>query len=429
MSTAMMNEATAGTASPSRSVRALGALNFFLADVRDGLGPFLGVFLIGQGWSAATIGYVMTVGGIAGMLATTPLGALADATRAKRAMVAICAVLAILASLLILFVPTVPMVAASQIATGIAGAAIGPAIAALTLGLVGQAGLAFQLGRNEAWNHGGNVVAAALSGLFGYWYGLPAVFVLMTIMAVGSLVALALIDPSDIDHEVARGLETGSQEKSSTPEGLKTLLRNRRLLVLAACLMMFHLGNGGLLPLLGLRVASDGSVDPAAFTAATIIIAQLTMIPLALAASKIARARGYFIVLLAALVALPIRGLIAGFWGDLYSLVPVQILDGVGAGLLGVAVPGLVAQIMRGTGRVNVAFGAVMTMQGIGASLSPSVGGYIASTFGYSAAFITLGLFAVPALCLWIVWGAMFAKPDGDGRRERGTSGGETASL
>ncbi|GGD21630.1 MFS transporter [Aureimonas glaciei] len=398
-----------------RSVKALSALNFFLADVRDGLGPFLGIFLIGEGWSPATIGYVMTVGGIAGMLATTPLGALADATRAKRAIVAVCAVLAIIASVFILFVPTVPFVAASQIATGIAGAAIGPAIAALTLGLVGQSGLAGQLGRNEAWNHGGNVVAAALSGLFGYWYGLPAVFLLMTLMAAGSLVALALIRPGDIDHATARGLEPSRDEtKASAPEGLLMLLKNRRLLILAGTLMLFHFGNGAMLPLLGLRVAAAGAIDPAAYTAATIIIAQLTMIPLALVAAGVARRRGYFIVLLAALLALPIRGLIAGLWGDLYSVVPVQILDGVGAGLLGVAVPGLVAQIMRGTGRVNVALGAVMAVQGIGASISPSVGGFVAAQYGYAAAFFTLGAIAVPALVLWVVFGALFRQADAE---------------
>ena len=164
----------------SRSVRALGAVNFFLADVRDGLGPFLGIFLIGRGWDTATIGLVMTVGGIAGMLATTPLGALADATKAKRFMIGFCAALVIFASLAILIAPGFAFVTASQIATGIAGAAIGPAIAGLTLGIVRQDGLAAQLGRNEAWNHAGNVAAAAGAGFFGYEFGVTAVSVSYT---------------------------------------------------------------------------------------------------------------------------------------------------------------------------------------------------------------------------------------------------------
>ncbi|MBP0614682.1 MFS transporter [Jiella sp. KSK16Y-1] len=398
----------ADTSTRSTSVKALSALNFLLADVRDGLGPFLGVFLIGKGWDAATIGYVTTIGGIAGMLATTPLGALADATKAKRAIVAVCAILTIIASLAILIFPTVPVVAASQIATGVAGAAIAPAIAALTLGIVGQSGLAHQLGRNEAWNHAGNGIAAVLAGVFGYFYGLPAVFVLMTVLAVFSLIALARISPKDVDHDTARGLEPrNAGGEPGAPEGFRTLLKNPRLLVLAGTLMMFHLGNAALLPLLGQNVAAKGSVDPAAYTAATIVIAQLTMIPLALVASKIAESRGYYWLFLAALIALPIRGLIAGTWHSLYAVLPVQMLDGVGAGLLGVAVPGMVALIMRGTGRVNVGLGAVTTLQGVGASLSPALGGWIATAYGFPVAFLSLGAIAVPAVLLWLAFGAL----------------------
>ncbi|UHD45671.1 MFS transporter [Aureimonas altamirensis] len=426
----------------SRSVRALGAVNFFLADVRDGLGPFLGIFLIGRGWDTATIGLVMTVGGIAGMLATTPLGALADATKAKRFMIGFCAALVIFASLAILIAPGFAFVTASQIATGIAGAAIGPAIAGLTLGIVRQDGLAAQLGRNEAWNHAGNVAAAAGAGFFGYEFGVTAVFILMTVMAVGSIIAVATIRPADIDHDVARGLEKRQDGDEEKPSGFGVLWKSTPLLILAATLMLFHFGNGAMLPLLGQQVAAQAIAgesapagestvavppgqatagrpaaepvrqhstldallaDPVSYTAATVIIAQLTMIPIALLAAAVAGRRGYYLLLVAALLALPIRGLIAGLWPSPFALVPVQILDGVGAGLLGVAVPGLVARILRGTGHINAGLGAVMTVQGIGASLSPAIAGAIVSAYGFSAAYLTLAGFAVCGLVLWIV--------------------------
>ncbi|KQT64326.1 MULTISPECIES: MFS transporter [unclassified Aureimonas] len=474
-----------------RSVKALSAVNFFLADVRDGLGPFLGIFLIGQGWGTDTIGYVMTIGGIAGMLATTPLGALADASKAKRFMVAFCAALVIVASLAILFIPTFPFVAASQIATGIAGAAIGPAIAGLTLGLVGQKGLAHQLGRNEAWNHGGNVFAAAGCGFFGYEFGLTAVFILMTVMAVGSIAAVLTIKADDIDHDAARGLnskrgEAGKAEaekngaaEGDAPSSFGVLFKSGPLLILAATLMLFHFGNGAMLPLLGQQVAAqatsaegaagvaaDGETapasgpasapsgvspapagsstasapdttigpstatsgrpatspaaqptslqallaDPVAYTAATVIIAQLTMIPIALLAAGFAGRRGYFLLLVAALVALPIRGLIAGLWPSPFALIPVQMLDGVGAGLLGVAVPGLVARILKGTGHVNAGLGAVMTVQGVGASLSPALAGFIVARYGFSAAYLVLAGFAVCGLVLWLVSASKVSK-------------------
>ena len=454
---------------PSRSVKALSAVNFFLADVRDGLGPFLGIFLVGQGWSTATIGLVMTIGGIAGMLATTPLGALADASKAKRFMVGFCAALVIVASLAILFIPNFAFVTASQIATGIAGAAIGPAIAGLTLGLVGQDGLAHQLGRNEAWNHGGNVFAAAGAGFFGYEFGLPAVFILMTVMAAGSIAAILMINPKDVDHDVARGLEHKTGEDREAPSGFNVLWKSTPLLILAATLMLFHFGNGAMLPLLGQQVATraengstaspdNGSAasgqagataqpsgsgdnagtaiapgqstsgrpaaepvrqhstldrllnDPVSYTAATVIIAQLTMVPIALLAAGFARRRGYFLLLVLALVALPVRGLIAGLWPSHFALIPVQMLDGVGAGLLGVAVPGLVARMLRGTGHVNAGLGAVMTVQGIGASLSPAIAGVIVSRYGFSVAYLALAGFAICGLVLWIVSSAKVAK-------------------
>ncbi|OZA01525.1 MAG: MFS transporter [Rhizobiales bacterium 17-65-6] len=388
--------------SRSVSVKALGGLNFFLADVRDGLGPFLGIFLLGQGWAADEIGLVMTVGGLAGMVAATPLGALADATRAKRALIAACAIGVIVASLALLAMPTLTVTVASQVITGLAGAAIGPALAALTLGLVGQNGLPHQLGQNEAFNHAGNFCAALLAGWLGWMFGVSAVFWLMAVMAAGSLVALALVRPGDIDHDVARGMEPGDAAQGHAPPGIRVLLRSVPLLILGATLLLFHLGNAAMLPLLGQAIAAQGEVDPSAYTAATVMVAQLTMIPMALLAARLARTHGYGIVFVAALVALPIRGLIAGLWPSTYALLPVQILDGVGAGLLGVATPGLAARILRGSGHVNAGIGGVMTLQGVGAALSPGLAGLVAAHLGYPAAFLTLAAAAGVALVVWL---------------------------
>ncbi len=172
--------------------------------------------------------------------------------------------------------------------------------------------------------------------------------------------------------------------------------------MLGATLLLFHLGNAAMLPLLGQAIAEGGTVDPSAYTAATVMVAQLTMVPMALLAARLARTRGYGIVFIAALVALPIRGLIAGLWPSPYALLPVQILDGVGAGLLGVATPGLAARILRGSGHVNAGIGAVMTLQGIGAALSPAIGGFVAARYGFPAAFLALAGAAGIALVVWI---------------------------
>jgi MFS family permease len=394
-----------------RSLLALCALNFFMADVRDGLGPFLGVFLQQQDWSPAEIGLVMTIGGLVGMIATTPAGALVDKTKAKRAIMVVAALAIIVASFVILFVPDFVVTAVAQAVSGIAGAAIPAAIAGITLGLVKQKGYAHQLGRNEAFNHAGNMTAAILAGVFGYLFGLSAVFVVMAAMAAASIAATAAIDPRQIDHRAARGL---SEQEGTPASGFSVLVTSTPLIILGFTAMIFHLGNGAMLPLLGQALVARGAGDPSAFTSATVVIAQLTMIGTALLAARLAEQRGYWIVFLIALLALPVRGVVAALVTGPIGLGPVQVLDGVGAGMLGVAVPGLVARILARSGHVNAGLGAVMTMQGIGAALSTTLGGVVAEHFGYATAFLVLGGVAIVALLLWIGTRPITAEACGD---------------
>lgn len=122
------------------------------------------------------------------------------------------------------FVPT----AVAQGINGVAGAAIAPAIAGITLGLVEQAGYAHQVGRNEAFNHAGNVVAALLAGGLGYFFGIGAMFVVMAGMALASLMATWFIDPEKIDHRAARGLP--DKERDGHASGWSTLVASKPLL-------------------------------------------------------------------------------------------------------------------------------------------------------------------------------------------------------
>jgi MFS family permease len=393
------------------SLLALCALNFFMADVTAGLGPFLGIFLQEQHWTPAEIGLVMTVGGIAGMAVTTPFGALVDGTTRKRTIIGVAAAAIAVAMIAILLRPDFFVVTAAQVVSGMAGAAVPPAIAAITLGLVRQQGFPHQLGRNEASNHSGNVLAAAIAGAAGYVFGLDAVFIVLAVMAACAIVALSRIDPSEIDHRAARGAAGHDGEGIA---GLSVLLQSKPLLVLGATLTLFHLGNAAMLPLLSQAALAKGEGDPSAFTGATIVVAQLTMVPVALFAARLAETKGYWPVFLLALIALPVRGLVASAMGGEWGLWPVQILDGFGAGVLGVAVPGLVARILAGTGHVNAGLGAVMTLQGVGAALSTSVGGIVAQRFGYPAAFLALGAIALTALLLWLSARPLMAVPCAD---------------
>jgi MFS family permease len=226
-----------------------------------------------------------------------------------------------------------------------------------------------------------------------------------------SIGAVAAIPESAIDHRRARGLGDGEDSQAS---GLATLFENRPLVVLAVALLFFHLGNAAMLPLYGLAVSSGKQANPAAFTGLTIVVAQTVMIASSLAVMRLSTQRGLWLAMLVSFASLPVRGVAAALCIAPWGVYPVQALDGVGAGLQSVAVPALVAHLLGGSGRVNVGIGAVMTMQGVGAALSPALGGWIAQGFGYPAAFVTLGAISVVSLGAWLGFAGDLRKPTED---------------
>ena len=392
--------AARGRHPPGRN--ALEALSFFMADMQAGIGPFLGVLLLAHGWRAGAIGTVMSVGAVAGMLAVGPCGAFVDATSHKRSWIAVAGLMSLAASGLVLVSQQSWVIGASQIVACIAGAALGPGMVGLTLGVARQAGFNAQNGRNQAFNHAGNLVGAALSGVLGWRYGFVAVFWLAAVFSALSIASVFAIPRGIIDHAEARGLPDDAPADVARPRGWASLFESKALLVAAAALMLFYLGDAAMLPLYGMTVVAAHRGDPAGFVATTIVVAQGVMVITSLVAMKLAARRGYWLVLLIAFALLPIRGLVAGALITGWGVWPVETLDGVASGLLSVAAPGLIARIMDGTGRVNAAQGAIMAAQGLGGAISPALGGWIAQAVGYPAAFATLGGFAVVSLALWI---------------------------
>ncbi|HLI22591.1 MAG TPA: MFS transporter [Stellaceae bacterium] len=377
-----------------------------MADMQAGIGPFLGVFLAEHGWGTGAIGTVITIGGVAGMVVTAPAGALIDRTRRKRGYIVVTGAMTVLASAVVFWSQSFWLVAASQVASAVAGAALGPALVGLTLGIVRQRGFNGQNGHNQAFNHAGNMVGAGLAGLLGWHFGFAAVLWLAAFFGVLSMIAVLSVPRAAIDDAAARGLERhdGAVDR---PKGFSALLESKPLCMLALCLALFHLGNAAMLPLYGMAVAASHPGSQAPLVALTVVIAQGTMIAMSVLAMRLAERRGYWLVILITFIALPIRGYIAAHLITAWGIYPVQILDGVGAGLQSVAVPGLVARILDGTGRVNLGQGAVMTVQGIGASLSPALGGWIAQVLGYPVAFMLLGSLSLLSLMLWLACAPM----------------------
>jgi MFS family permease len=378
--------------------RALDAANFFLADVRDGLGPYLAIYLLTeQKWDEARIGIVMSIAAIAGIVAQTPAGALIDATKSKRMVMVGAAILVTAASLLLPLFPSFWPVAISQGIAHTAGVIFPPAIAAVSLGLVGHGAFTARIGRNETFNHAGNATAAVIAGGSAYLFGPTVVFYLLAVTSLASLVSVLAIPESAIDHDLARGLhdvERGTGQERDQPSGLSILLTCRPLLIFAVCVTLFHLSNAAMLPLVGQKLALQDRNLGTSLMSACIIAAQIVMMPMAMLVGTKADSWGHKRLFLAALLILPIRGALYTLSDNAAWLVGVQLLDGIGAGIFGAISPVIVAELMRNTGRFNVAQGAIITAQGIGAAFSTTLAGLIVVKAGYSAAFLTLGAIA-----------------------------------
>ena len=386
---------------------ALNGVNFFLADVQSGLGPFLGVYLINRpGWNSATVGLELTLGPAVGLLLQTPAGALIDATSHKRALLASAAFLTSLGTFVVTLTPSVAVVTAAQLLTGVGGVVLAPVIAAIALGLVGPAGYTFRTGRMAAFNHAGNVVGSIIAGLAGYLISLRTGFWLASLAGIFVVIATLFINSRRINHRQARGL-AAEDAGTDRPSGFRVLLRNRPLLMLAVVTMLWQLANGAMLPITGQKLAIGNTGKGALFQAALIVVAQLVMIPMAILVGRHADGWGRKPIYLAAFIVLPIRGLLFALAANPTSIIAIQALDGIGAGIQGALFPIMVADLTRGTGRYNIAFGAATVVQGIGATLSTTVAGAIIEATGYNTAMFSLTGIAMLGLVL-----LMFTVPE-----------------
>jgi MFS family permease len=382
-------------------------VNFLLADVRGALGPYLNVFLITQQhWSQTEVGWVTTISGLLGLVAQTPAGAAIDATRQKRGVVVLALIVLGIGAAVIFAAPRFWPVLMANTAISIVGDVFGPAVAAVTLGLYTRARLARQMGRNSAFDHAGNVAIAVAAGAVGYVFSQRAVFLLVPVFAALAALAMLSIPARAIDEGRARGLganDPGDAERpegTNAPSGYMALLRSRPLIVFALCAMLFHFANAPLLPLVGQKLAQSHPDWATAMMSSCIIAAQAIMLPVALGVGHTADRFGRKPILLLGFAVLPVRAVLYTFSDSAPWLIAVQLLDGVGAGIFGAITPLIIADLMRGTGRYNIAQGVVATTQGIGASLSGLAAGVIVDHFSYTAAFLTSGAAACGALAV-----------------------------
>jgi len=387
----------------TRSLHGLDAINLLMADVRDGVGPYLSVFLKGtEHWESGAIGIAMAASSVAAAVCQVPAGLAVDGTRAKRLLIVASGLLVALGCLTIVFFPRFPAVVAAQAMLGAASAVIPPAIAAVSLGLVGRRLFDGRISRNESFNHGGNFVAAAMAGVLGQYVGVHWIFYLVCGFAVASACVVTLINPAEIDHDRARGGEDKSD--GGKPIAFSDLLKRRDLVIFLISVVLFHFGNAAMLPMAGQVLAiSHPGTDTIALSAC-IIAAQLVMVGVAWGVGRaVARGIGRKPIFLLALAILPVRGVLFSFTSSPYAVVAIQLLDGVAAGIFGVVSVLIASDLMRGTGRFNLAQGLTALAIGIGAALSNVTAGYVVQWFGYPAGFLYLAAIATAALVFFAV--------------------------
>jgi len=382
--------------SPSqRSLRGLDWFIFFLADVQTGFGPFVAVYLTTQKWTQVEIGFVLSIGGIVALLGQIPGGALIDAARSTR-LVAGAAVATIAGCALAYAVlPIFPVVVTAATLHAMASCVLGPAIAALSLGLVGPARIGERLGRNARFASLGNGVAAAVMGTCGYLLSSRSVFVVTVLLAVPVLFALSRIRYQDIDPARAHGTVTREAE-SSKPIRFRDLVRQKPLLIFAGAVLLLQLANAAMLPLMAGVVTTRSADWAPALIAFCIVVPQAFVAGTSPTVGRKAQQWGRRPLLLIAFTALAVRGLLFVVVTDPFALVAVQIFDGITAAVFAVMIPLIVSDIAFGSGRFSLAQGIVGTATGVGASLSTVSAGYVADKLGAPVAF--LGLSCIAAL-------------------------------
>ena len=387
---------------PSRaSLRGLDWFVFFVADIQTGFGPFLAVYLTTQKWTLADIGLVLTIGSLVSLIGQMPGGATVDAVRSVRRAAASAVVGIGVSALLLALWPIFIIVVASRVLHAGSSCVLGPAIAAISLGLVGHAAIGERLGRNARFASIGNGLSAALMGAVGYLLSSAAVFFVSAALAMPALIALFRIRPDEIDPATAHG-GTTEPHPARLREGLRLLFRNRALLVLSGCVALFHFANSTMLPLMASTITKQMPSGASIVIAACIVLPQLVVAACSPEVGRQAQALGRKKILLVGFIALPIRGLLLAFVSDPYLLIAVQVLDGVSAAVLGVLVPLISADVTRGTGRFNLAQGMIGTAVGTGASLSGVLTGYAADLFGTTATFLMLA--GTGSVGLGLVW-------------------------
>lgn len=371
-----------------RSQFGLNATNFFLGQVVAVVLPFLNTLLRQHGWSYEAIGVATSIVGIGVFLSQTPAGVLLDRLRRPRAILALSSIGVGLGYAAVPFVADNPAAThAMLLVAGVSQAFLAPGLAGLAVDLAGPRYVGRLLGPNRMANHIGHVLAALLAMLAAPRLGQGAIFLGVFVTSALAAASCALIRADDLaKSSLVRHAPT--EPTTSRFRVAAAGLGDSKAAILIATTALFHLASAPAIPLAALYLedlSAGGS-----HVAAMVLAAQLTMIPAAFVGGLLCDRWGRRPLFLAAFVAMPLRSLICALTSSPDLIVAAQLLEGFAAGIEGVALVSMCADLAAKSGRFNTLM-ALATMP-LGAVLGPIGTGILVAHSGFRTAFASLAV-------------------------------------
>ncbi|MGI4803604.1 MAG: MFS transporter [Janthinobacterium lividum] len=384
-----------------KGLKPLNWLNFFAADVSEGVGPFLAVYLaINLHWKPGQVGIAIAAMQFAMVFAQSPAGLLVDNTGYKRIPIIVASLTMGVTAFLMTLFHSFPFIVGSQIMMGLAGSFYLPTLVALAVVIAAKGNFDHTISKNQSFNHAGNLTAAIFIGVVAKFTKNEGIF--YCLMALSILCAISAL--SIPQKAITQSVENNPEENTTKKGAFKEIFSNKAFLIFLLLTVIFYFSNGAMLPLVAQEIAKAKPETSTLYLSACIVIAQLTMVPTVYICGKQA-GKGRKKLLVIAFILLIIRGILYSFTDKTWYLLAFEVLDGMAAGIFSVTAIMVVDDLMGNSGRASFAQGLLASGLSLGSFLSNLVAGLIVDVAGFKIGFIFLSALALGAMLL--LWKAM----------------------